>query len=86
MHTRELFRRNRPIFAYEQYSKNLLVVITAEMGVSEQKSKNERKSFAANGSVETWSSPMQMHAVCEEFAAKISSPLLDSRRDLGFAA
>lgn len=86
MHTRELFRRNRPIFAYEQYSKNLLVVITAEMGVSEQKSKNERKIFAANGSVETRSSPIEIEVVREEFAAKISSPLLDSRRDLGFAA
>ena len=62
------------------------MVITAEMGVSEQKSKNERKNFAANGSVESWSSRMQIDAVCEEFAAKISSPLLDSRRDLGFAA
>ena len=86
MHTRELFRRNRPIFAHEQYSKNLLVVITAEMGVSEQKSKNERKIFAANGSVENWSIPIQIEVVREEFAAKISSPLLDSRRDLGFAA
>lgn len=86
MHTREFFRRNRLIFAYEQYSKNLLVVITAEMGVSEQKSKNERKIFAANGSVESSSSLAQIDAVCEEFAAKISSPLLDSRRDLGFAA
>lgn len=55
LHSRATFRRNRPIFAYEQYSKNLLVVITAEMGVSEQKSKNERKIFAANGSVENWS-------------------------------
>ena len=94
-----VFAQNRPFctrgsffveiglfFAYEQYSKNLLVVITAEMGVSEQKSKNERKIFAANGSVESSSSRMQIDAVCEEFAAKISSPLLDSRRDLGFAA
>ena len=62
------------------------MVITAEMGVSEQKWENERKIFAANGLVESSSSRMQMYAVCEEFAAKISSPLLDSRRDLGFAA